>query len=431
MLKVFWYDLNALRRGENRPKGFGKFRPKKVGVIGAGMMGSGIVFSCASAGMEVVLKDISRSVAEKGKNYTEERLKSMTRKKEVAESEAKNILSRITATEQIQTFEGCDLIIEAVYENQGLKSKIIKEAEAYLDKYCIIASNTSTIPITKLATTIQRPDNFCGMRFFRPVDEEPLVEIVKGAKTSDETIARAFDFIKLIKKIPIIVKDSWGFYAGRVRNTYILEGVAMLQDGFPASLIENIGLQSGMSIGPLHLADNLGLDVVLEYERQAGELYGRKYVSHPAAVALESMIEANRTGKEGMGGFFEYPKDSEPTLWQNLPIEINSRYNQHDQSEGYEFSEAVRKELSDRLMFAQALEAVWCLQERVVGSEEEANVGSIYGWSFPSCKGGVVQYIFDYGVEEFIFECRLFRKEYGQRFRIPRWIIEKGKSTTS
>ena len=422
LMKVFWYDLNSVKKGENRPKGYGRFRPRKIGVIGAGMMGSGIAFSCAMAGMEVVLKDISRSVAEKGKSYSEEKLALLVQKNEKTEGEAKEILSRITATEQIQAFENCDLIIEAVFENQQLKSKIIKEAEAYLDQYCIIASNTSSIPISKLATTTLRPENFCGMRFFRPVDEEPLVEIVKGAKTTDETIARAFDFIKLIKKTPIIVKDSWGFYAGRVRNTYILEGIAMLQEGYSAALIENLGLQTGMSIGPLQLADDLGLDMVLEYERQAAELYGPKYVRHPASNTLESMIEGNRSGKDNRAGFYEYHKDDTKQLWYGLNQQTKPSLLETGKNACKEIPENTRIELSERLIFAQVLEAVWCLQEGVIHSEEEANLGSVYGWRFPACKGGVVQFIHDYGKEAFIQKSQFYQQVYGQRFRAPKWL---------
>ncbi len=426
-LKAFWYDLSAIRKGENRPKGFGKFRPKKIGIIGAGMMGSGVAFSCAMAGMQVVLKDISRSVAEKGKSYTEEKIKTLVQKKEKSEAEAKVILDRITATEQIQAFEGCDLIIEAVFENQGLKSKIIKEAEEYLDKYCIIASNTSTIPITKLANAASRPENFCGMRFFRPVDEEPLVEIVKGEKTTDETIARAFDFIQLIRKTPIVVKDSWGFYAGRVRNTYILEGVALLQEGYPAALIENLGLQAGMSTGPLKMADELSLEVVLEYERQAAELYGPKYIRHPASDFLEKMIELKRTGKDVRQGFYTYSKEETPALWTDLPQLTDPALLVKGKFIAQELSPEIRIELTERMMFAQVIEAAWCLQEKVVRSVEEANIGSIYGWKFPACYGGAIQYIYDYGVDVFMERRLEYRKKYGARFRAPKWLLEEGK----
>ena len=407
MTKAFWYDFNSIKHGENRPKGFGKFRPKKVGVVGAGLMGSGIAYACAKAGLNVVLKDISRSVAEKGKSYSEEKLKNLVAHKQITEKESKEILGRILATEKVQEFEGCDIIIEAVFENQQLKSKIIKESEGYLDQYCIVASNTSSIPITKLAKTTARPANFCGMRFFPPVDEEPVVEIVKGEATSNETIARAFDFIKMIKKIPIVVKDSWGFFAGRVRNTYILEGIAMLQEGFPPALIENLGVQSGMRTGPLAWADDLSLDLILEYERQAAELYGPKYVRHPAASTLEMLINDGRNGKDIKAGFYEYSRDGNRSLWSGL--NANRPTPQYDPVEVHE-----------RLLFVQVLEALWCLQEGVISSTAEANLGSIYGWGFPSVRGGVLHFVKDYGVRAFYDKCKIYEKLYGQRFKTPK-----------
>ena len=357
--------------------------------------------------MNVVLKDISRSVAEKGKSYTDDKLKNLVKNKQITEGEAKGILSRILATEKVQEFEGCDIIIEAVFENQQLKSKIIKEAEGYLDQYCIVASNTSSIPITKLAKTTARPANFCGMRFFPPVDEAPVVEIVKGEATSSETIARAFDFIKLIKKIPIVVKDSWGFYAGRVRNTYILEGVAMLQEGFPPALIENLGVQSGMRIGPLAWADDFSLDLILEYERQAAELYGPKYIRHSAVTTLEKMINEGRNGRDVKAGFYQYDRDSSRLLWSGL--------NQNTPTPQYD-----PVEVRERLLFVQVLEALWCLQEGVITSVAEANLGSIYGWGFPSVRGGVLHFVNDYGIKQFVEKCKIYEKLHGQRFKAPK-----------
>jgi 3-hydroxyacyl-CoA dehydrogenase / enoyl-CoA hydratase / 3-hydroxybutyryl-CoA epimerase len=413
MTKAFWYNQRAVRHGAFRPKGFGKFRPKKVGVVGAGLMGSGIAYACARAGLEVVLKDISRSVAEKGRSYSEQKLAILVKNGEIEQPEADAILKRIVPTERIEAFENCDIIIEAVFENQQLKSKIIKEAEAYLDPYCIIASNTSSIPITKIGKTTARPANFCGLRFFRIVDEEPLVEIVKGEATSDETIARAFDFIKQIKKIPIIVNDSWGFYSGRVRNTYILEGIAMLQEGFPPAFIENLGLQSGMKNGPLAWADDLSLDLILEYEQQAAELYGPKYIRHPAASTLESLINEGRHGREIRSGFYDYERDSTRLrLWTGLQNRANTP--QYD-----------RTEVTERLLFVQVLEALWCLQEAVIGSVEEANLGSLYGWGFPASKGGVLQFVNDYGMQKFIERCERYEKIHGQRFKVPGILKKK------
>ncbi len=407
MTKAFGYDLQTVKKGLMRPKGYGKFRPKKIGIIGAGLMGSGITYICANEGLQVILKDISRSVAEKGKFYSENKLKNRVKLGEITEQEATIILNRIKATEKMADFTDCDLVIEAVFENRLLKSKIIRDAELMVDKYCMIASNTAAIPITELAKTAYRPENFCGMRFFRPVDGELLVEIVKGAQTSDETIARAFDFIKMIHKIPIIVKDSWGFYVGRVRNTYILEGIALLQEGYPPALIENLGIQAGMRTGPLALADDLSLTMVVEYEQQAAQLYGPKYIKHPAVTRLEEMLAEKRTGKQARMGFYEYDAQGKMIkLW-------------HGKTEPAYRTDYDREALTERLLFAQALESVWCLQEKIVGSAVEANLGSIYGWKFPASKGGVLQYVNDYGLSPFIQKCSMYRKWYGQRFKVP------------
>jgi 3-hydroxyacyl-CoA dehydrogenase / enoyl-CoA hydratase / 3-hydroxybutyryl-CoA epimerase len=417
MIRALWYDYRFIKHGGNRPKGYGKFRPRKVGIVGAGLMGSGIAYVCAKAGLNVVLKDISRSVAEKGKNFTADKLKHAVENKEITEGEVKEILNRILATEKVEEFSDCDIIIEAVFENQQLKSKIIKESETYLDQYCIVASNTSSIPITKLAKTTARPANFCGMRFFRNVEEEPLVEIVKGEATSDETIARAFDFIKLMKKVPIVVKDSWGFYSGRVRNTYILEGIVLLQEGFPPALIENIGLQSGMKSGPLAWADDLTLDLIADYERQAAELYGPKYVRHPAVNMLDKMVNEGRIGRDVKAGFYEYPREGERQLWRGLNASTPTP--QYD---------AV--EVTERLLFVQVLEALWCLQEGVISTVAEGNIGSLFGWGFPSVRGGVFQFINDYGVKSFIGKCEIYEKRHGQRFKIPkilRGLAERGE----
>jgi 3-hydroxyacyl-CoA dehydrogenase / enoyl-CoA hydratase / 3-hydroxybutyryl-CoA epimerase len=418
MTKAYWYDAMAIKHGTNRPKGYGKFRPKKVGIVGAGLMGSGIAYACAKAGLSVVLKDISRSVAEKGKSYTAEKLKALVERKELTEEDAKAVLSRIEATEKSEAFQGCDIIIEAVFENQQLKSKVIKESENYLDQYCIIASNTSSIPITKLGKTTARPANFCGMRFFRFVEDEPLVEIVKGEATSDETIARAFDFIKMMKKVPIIVKDSWGFFSGRVRNTYILEGISLLQEGFAPALIENLGVQTGMRMGPLAWADDLSLDLIQEYERQAAELYGPKYVRHPAVATLDMMIHDGRHGCDVRKGFYDYDRDGKRIeLWKGLNNSMPTpQYDAH--------------EVTERLLFVQILEALWCYQEGVIGSVEEANIGSLYGWGFPSVRGGVFQFINDYGAKKFVEKCHFYEKKHGQRFKTPkilRGVAERGE----
>ena len=415
MIKAFWFDRNAIRAGEQRPKGFGKFRPKKIGVIGAGRMGSGIALTCLLKGMEVVMKDISKAVAQRGKEYVEKKLEELIEAQIITADKKEKLLAALITTETSEDFKECDLVIEAVFENKMVKTKVTREAERHMDEYSLFASNTSSILISDLAKGSLRAQNFVGLHFFDPVDKVPLVEIVKGEQTSDETIARAFDFVNHIRKTPIIVKDSWGFYASRVRNTYILEGIIMLQEGYPPALIENLGLQSGMPKGPLAWADDLSLEMVLRYENQAAVHYGPKYIQHPAVETLNKMLEdIHRFGANKKEGFYEYNDGQKRKIWKDLT--------KHFQNNKKDFS---AKELIERFMFVQVIEAVWCLQEGIIKSVPEANLGSIYGWGFPSFKGGAIQYINDYGLKDFIKKCDSFKKSHGPRFKAPSLIRKK------
>ncbi len=410
MIKAFWYDQHFIAEGKNRPKGFGKFRPKKIGIIGAGQMGTGIALACALHGLEVVLKDVSTSIAERGRAFIGNRMDDFIQAGQLSLENKKEILNRIHTTDNSKDFETCDLVIEAVFENQNVKQKVLKEAEAFIDEYSIFGSNTVSIPITKLAQTAARPENYVGLHFFHPAEEVPLVEVVKGNKTSEETIARAFDFVRAIQKIPIIVKDDWGFYAARVQNTFILEGITMLQEGYAPALIDNLSKQAGMPKGALELADDLGLDLILRYENQAAEHYGTKYIQHPAVQVLNKMIaELQRTGKAKRAGFYEYHDSGERQLWQGLKEYFPTRLDTYD-----------RDEIIERFLFTQVIEAVWCMQEKVIHSIAAANLGSIYGWGFPAFKGGVIQYITDYGVVQFLAKCKIYESTYGQRFKTPK-----------
>lgn len=417
MIKAFWFDFNAIKKGTNRPKGYGKFRPKKVGVIGAGQMGSGIAFACLQAGLEVVLKDVSKLIAERARLYVGKKLDHLQTTGRIEAAQAEKILKRISTTEASEDFEQCDLIIEAVFENQMVKQKVMREAEEYIDEYSLFASNTVSIPITRLAEASMRPENYVGLHFFHPADEVPLVEIVKGAKTSDETIARAFDFVNAIKKVPIVVKDDWGFYAGRVRNTFILEGITMLEEGYAPALIENLGRQAGMPSGALALADHLGLNMILKYEQQAAENYGAKYIQHPAVSVISKMLkELDRPGGQKKAGFYDYQEGNIPRLWIELA--------EHFPVTKTDFH---KEELIERFLFAQVIEAVWCMQEGVIQSVPAANLGSIYGWGFPSYKGGVMQYVHDYGMEQFVERCKKYEKQFGQRFKAPPLLKKMAK----
>ncbi len=410
MIKAFWFDTNAIKKGKNRPKGFGKFRPRRIGIIGAGLMGSGIALACLENNMKVVLKDVSKHIAERGRKMVDKQLEEKISKGHLHPVEKEKMLKNITTTEASSDFETCDLVIEAVFENRMVKQKVTKEAEAYLDEYSLFATNTISIPITKLAEASIRPENYVGLHFFHPASDVPLVEIVRGKNTTDETIARAMDFVKAIRKIPIVVKDDWGFYAARVQNTFILEGITLLQEGYPPALIENLGKQAGMPKGPLELADTLGLSLVLKYENQAAEHYGSKYIQHPAVGILTKMIqELGRTGRFKKMGFYDYHEDNTRSLWPELIEHFPVRKGPFD-----------HQEIIDRLLIAQVLESAWCLQEGVIHSIEGANLGSIYGWGFPAFKGGVIQYMQEYAsYKNFVKKCQALSKKYGQRFKVP------------
>lgn len=405
--QAFWYDQMMVKEGQLRPKGYGKFRPRQVGVIGTGTMGTGISVACLLHGMEVVIKDVSLPIAEQGKLAIVHRLRESVNTGRLSREEYDQILQRIHITDNAEAFRTCDLVLEAVFENLPLKIKVLRESEMVLDEFSIFASNTVSIPITELSKHAIRPANYIGLHFFLPADEVPLVEVVRGAHTSEETIARAFDFVVAIGKIPILVRDDWGFYVSRVQNTYILEGVALLQEGVSPALIENLALQSGMPRGPLALADDLGLDLVLRYEQQAAANYGSKYLQHPAVNALVWMQESQgRNGNKQGAGFYDYMASS-PNLWSGL---IEQFQKPHELRHG---------EIMERLLFAQVLEALWCLTEKVVQSVPEANLGSIYGWGFPANTGGVIQYVRSYGLEAFQQHCHVLEQAHGPRFKFP------------
>lgn len=413
MTKTFWFDYNAIKKGASRPKGFGKFRPKKVGIIGAGMMGSGISLVCVQNEIDVVLKDVSKLIAQRGKDYVERKLQEQVEASIISLAEKDERLARISTTATSVDFETCDLVIEAVFENRMVKQKVTKEAEEYMDEYSFIASNTVSIPITLLSKAFLRPENYVGLHFFHPAETVPLVEIVRGKQTSEETIARAFDFVRAIHKTPIIVEDDWGFYAARVQNTYILEGITLLQEGYAPALIENLGCHVGMPKGALALADDLSLDLILEYENQAAAHYGKQYLQHPAVNVLKKMLEElERSGRSKGGGFYEYNKE-ERQIWtalkEHFPI-------QH----GAEDAERIK----ERLLFAQVIEAGWCLQEKVIKTIPEANIGSVFGWGFPAFKGGVIQFVHDYGKNAFIKRCKELEKAHGPRFQVPKFLKE-------
>lgn len=411
MINVFWKQLNKINAGNSRPKTDVKGDFKKVGVLGAGMMGSAIAYCAAISGIQTVLKDVSQEGADKGKAYSENILKKRLSKGKMTKEKADDVLNRIKATASAADLKDCDLIIEAVFENRELKAKVTKEAEEHMNPNGVFASNTSTLPITGLAVASSRPKNFIGLHFFSPADKMPLVEIIVGKETSDETLARAFDFVKAIKKTPIVVNDSRGFYTSRVFATYVLEGISLLLEGTNARAIESAGIQAGMPVGPLALTDEVSLTLMTHIRKQTIEdlkTEGKEIPEHSAYEVTDKMIAAGREGKAKGAGFYEYPKEGKKHLWNGLKEMFPEKKEQPSIAE-----------MKDRMLFIQAIETVRCLDEKVLRNVPDANIGSIFGWGFAPFKGGTLQFINDYGVKEFVARAKELNKNYGARFAVP------------
>ncbi|HDZ55341.1 MAG TPA: 3-hydroxyacyl-CoA dehydrogenase [Pseudomonas xinjiangensis] len=421
MIGTFWFQLNEINAGKSRPQGFPQYRTSKVGVLGAGMMGAGIAYVSAAAGIEVVLKDLSVEAADKGKDYTAKLLDKKVAKGHMNTEERDAFLARIKATDSDADFEGCDLIIEAVFEDRGLKARVTAAAEGAALADAVIASNTSTLPITGLAAAVAKPEKFIGLHFFSPVDRMPLVEIIKGEKTSDETLARGFDYVLQIKKTPIVVSDARGFFTSRVFGTFTNEGIAMLGEGVSAAMIEAEARKAGMPVGPLAISDEVSLSLMEHIRQQtikdlaAG---GKAVPEHPAFAVIDLMLkEYQRPGKAAGGGFYEYPAGNKKHLWPDLKTCFEKPEAQIPQID-----------VRDRILFIQAIETVRCLEESVLTSVADANIGSIFGIGFAAWTGGALQFINQYGVRDFVGRAQYLAEQYGKRFLPPALLLEKAAS---
>ncbi|BCR24274.1 3-hydroxyacyl-CoA dehydrogenase NAD-binding domain-containing protein [Aquipseudomonas alcaligenes] len=418
MIGTFWFQLNEINAGSSRPQGIPQYVTKKVGVLGAGMMGAGIAYVSAAAGIEVVLKDVSIEAAEKGKAYSAKLLDKKVSRGHMTADKRDAFLARIKPTASDADLEGCDLIIEAVFEDRGLKAKVNAAAEAAALPEAVIASNTSTLPITGLATAVQKQDKFIGLHFFSPVDKMPLVEIIKGAKTSDETLARGFDYVLQIKKTPIVVEDSRGFFTSRVFGTFTNEGIAMLGEGVSAAMIENEARKAGMPVGPLAISDEVSMSLMDHIRKQtvadlAAE--GKSIAEHPAFAVIDLMLkEYKRPGKAAGGGFYEYPEGGKKHLWP----ELKARFEKAD-------AQISQEDVRDRILFIQAIETVRCVEEGVLKSVADANIGSIFGIGFAAWTGGALQFINQYGVKDFVARAQYLAEQYGERFLPPALLLEK------
>jgi len=414
MIGTFWFQLNAIKAGGSRPDGYEKKQVRKLGVLGAGMMGSGIAYAAASRGIDVVLKDVAQEQAEKGKHHSDGILSRKVSRGRMSADEKQTVLDRITPTAKAGDLSGCDLIIEAVFEDSELKGKVTQESEPLMADNGVFASNTSTIPITQLAKASNRPANFIGLHFFSPVDKMPLVEIIVGRETSDETLALAFDFVQQIDKIPIVVNDSRGFFTSRVFGTFVNEGVALLGEGYHPASIENAAVLAGMPVGPLALCDEVSLGLIThirDQSRKDMEAEGRRWEPHPAEAVIDRMFrEQDRAGKAAGAGFYEYPANGKKYLWPRL----EELFVDQDKAR-----EADLQTLKDRMLFIQAIETVRCLDEGVLRTVGDANIGSIFGIGFAPWTGGALQFINQYGLRAFTLRARELAEQFGDRFAPP------------
>jgi len=392
-----------------RPEGVEARRVSRLGILGAGMMGAGIAYVAAQAGIDVVLLDTSAEAAGRGKDYSRKLLDKAIGRGKATPEQASALLARIRPTADYADLEGCDLVIEAVFEQRNLKAEVTKRAEAVIPKNAVFASNTSTLPITGLAQASRRPARFIGIHFFSPVDKMPLVEVIVGRKTSQETLAHALDFVKQLRKTPIVVNDSRGFYTSRVIGTITSEGQAMLEEGIAPALIENAAKLAGFPVGPLAVSDEVTLELQWKITRQAEQDLGARFKRPVGYKVLEKMVELGRLGRRQGGGYYDYPEGQPKRLWPGLAEHWPVRDEQ-----------PPVEELVKRFLFVESLESVRCLDEGVITHPADADLGSILGIGYPAWTGGALSFVETVGVEEFVAECQRLARHYGPRFRPTR-----------
>ena len=419
IIGTLWFQLNAIKKGASRPAGVAQAKVGKLGILGAGMMGAGIAYVSARAGIDVVLLDSTLEQAEKGKTYSQGLLDKAVKKGRSTAEKRDALLARIKPTTSYDELAGCDLVIEAVFEDRAIKADVTRRAEAVLAASAVFASNTSTLPITGLAQASVRPASFIGLHFFSPVDKMPLVEIIVGEKTSPETLARGFDYVMQIGKTPIVVNDSRGFFTSRVFGTYVMEGIAMLKEGVHPRSIEVAGQQAGMPMPPLALQDEVSLSLSLHVAEQTKKDFaaeGKVFAEHSGVSVIRQLCEIGRIGKKAGKGFYDWGDDGK-ALWPELGTMYPVAATQPEQ-----------RELIDRLMFAQANEAARCVEEGVLRSTADGNIGSIFGWGFAPFQGGALQFINAMGAKAFVARGRELAASHGPRFE-PAAVVVKQAQT--
>ena len=414
MIRSLFLSKQELDKGALRPADVPKSDPKKVTVLGAGMMGAGIAYVNAMAGIETILIDRDQESADKGKAHVEELLKKRLSRGQLTQDKYDALLASVTATTDYDLIKGSDLVIEAVFENREIKADVTKRAEAQLEPGAIFGSNTSTLPITGLAEASVRPEDFIGIHFFSPVDKMMLVEIILGEKTGKAAIAKSLDYVMKIKKTPIVVNDGRGFYTSRCFGTYVAEGMAMLEEGIAPVLIDNIGRSTGMPRGPLEMHDDVALDLSVKIAKQTAEDLGAAYQPLPGSEIVRKMVEdLGRYGRKNGKGFYDY--DQKPkVIWSGLadlaPVKVD------------ELSMADVEDQRRRLLFRQAVEVARCWEEGVIDDPREADVGAILAWGFAPWTGGPITYIDQYGLKAFVEQADAYAAKYGYRFSPPQLL---------
>ncbi len=412
MVRTMFLSMEKLKKLHGRPEGIAKKTFKKVGIIGAGTMGAGIAYAASKAKLEAVLLDRDIEAAERGKNYTAKKMDRSIEKGRATEEKKQDLLSRIHATTDYADFADCDIIVEAVFEDRGVKATVTKATEAVVSPNCIIGTNTSALPITGLAQAAEKRDRFIGTHFFSPVDRMQLVEIIRGQETTDETLAHTLDFVQQIGKIPIVVNDSRGFFTSRVIGTYITEGISMLNDGVNPALIENAGALAGMPMAPLTVADSIGLDLMVHAGIQAEKDLGDAYVESVATPVLQKISsEEGRHGIKNGKGFYEYGQDRSKKLWSGLADMFPLAENQPS-----------AEEIQKRYMWIQCIEAAKCVAENVIQDPAQIDVGAILGIGFAPHTGGPMSFIDTVGLDTFVKEADRLAAAWGERFTPPQLL---------
>jgi 3-hydroxyacyl-CoA dehydrogenase/enoyl-CoA hydratase/3-hydroxybutyryl-CoA epimerase len=417
MIRSLFVSKQAAEKGARRPVNVPPMKTMKVGMLGAGLMGAGIAMVSAQAGIEVVLLDRDQDAADKGKQYTADRLA----KKRTSPEKTAEILGRIHATSNYADLKGCDLIIEAVFETREIKADVTKKTEAVVGADTIFGSNTSTLPITGLAEAWSKPENFIGIHFFSPVEKMPLVEIIVGKKTGPEAIAKALDYVAQIRKTPIVVNDSRGFYTSRCFGTFVQEGLALLAEGVKPALIENVAKHMGMPVGPLAVNDEVGLDLSYKVGQQTKKDLGDAYKPGPGEAVIEKMIELGRHGRKNAKGFYAYPEDGSPKhLWPELSAHFPVAATQ-----------PTPAEVKERLFHRQLVETARCFAEGVLETPEDGDLGAIFGWGFAPFTGGPFSAMDTIGLKTVVQTLDRLAQAHGERFAPPQLLRDmaaKGKS---